>query len=81
MPLPIETIRLSKSYGRHVGLQDVTLKVDEGSIVGLLGPNGTGKTTLMRMLMGLISITSGGLLARHRSQKASILAKHFFASR
>ncbi len=55
----IETLGLTKRYGRFAALSDVTLDVREGEILGLLGPNGAGKTTLIRLLMGLIYPTAG----------------------
>jgi ABC-2 type transport system ATP-binding protein len=55
----IETVGLSKRYGRFAALADVTLHVSEGEILGILGPNGAGKTTLIRLLMGLIHPTAG----------------------
>ena len=62
--IAIETTGLTKVYrtglrGRHVGLMDLTLRVDEGTIFGLLGPNGSGKTTTLNLLLGLIFPTSG----------------------
>ena len=50
---------LSKSYGNVHAVQDLSLKIDAGSIFGFLGPNGAGKTTTMRMLCGLTHPTSG----------------------
>jgi ABC-type multidrug transport system ATPase subunit len=44
---------LSKSYGRHRAIEDVSFNVERGQICGLLGPNGAGKTTTMRLLVGL----------------------------
>ena len=44
---------LRKSYGKKVVLDDVSFEIEEGSIVGLLGPNGCGKTTLIKILTGL----------------------------
>ncbi len=44
---------LSKSYGRHRAIEDVSFNVERGQICGLLGPNGAGKTTTMRVLVGL----------------------------
>jgi len=62
--IAIETKGLGKVYhtglrGRHVGLRELTLQVQEGSIFGLLGPNGSGKTTTLNLLLGLIFPTSG----------------------
>jgi len=60
----IETEGLTKVYrtglrGTQVGLEDLTLNVREGTIFGLLGPNGSGKTTTLNLLLGLIFPTSG----------------------
>lgn len=46
----IEFLHVSKYYGPHVGLDDVSLHVSRGAFVGLLGPNGAGKTTAIRIL-------------------------------
>lgn len=50
---------LTKHYGRRVGVADLSLEVPEGSIFGFLGPNGSGKTTTIRVLLGLLKPTSG----------------------
>ena len=55
----IRAIDLTKFYGRRRGVEGVTFAVQPGEVVGFLGPNGSGKTTVLRMLMGLISITRG----------------------
>ncbi|MDN5851472.1 MAG: ATP-binding cassette domain-containing protein [Actinomycetia bacterium] len=49
----IEFDQLSKSYGAHRVLDDVTVRVRPGTVTGLLGPNGSGKTTALRILLGL----------------------------
>lgn len=51
--------RLTKFYGQRRGVEDISFVVQPGEVVGLLGPNGSGKTTVIRMLVGLISISSG----------------------
>jgi ABC-2 type transport system ATP-binding protein len=57
--LAIDVCNLNKSYGtRHV-VKDVALKVVQGHICGFLGPNGSGKTTTLRMLCGLLTPDSG----------------------
>src|SRR5882724_1386316 len=51
--------QLSKSFGNVHAVQDLSLRIEAGSIFGFLGPNGAGKTTTMRMLCGLTHSTSG----------------------
>jgi len=53
---------LSKSFGRIEALKDVSLEVKEGEIVGLVGPDGAGKTTLMRVACGLLTPDRGEVL-------------------
>ncbi len=55
----IETKQLTKMYGDQAAVKDVDLHVKKGRIYGLLGRNGAGKTTIMKMILGLTSITSG----------------------
>lgn len=55
----IDTKRLTKIYGEQTVVNAVDLHVKRGRIYGLLGRNGAGKTTIMKMILGLISITSG----------------------
>lgn len=50
----IQTNHLSKSYKRKVALDDVNLNLGSGRIIGLCGPNGSGKTTMIKILMGLL---------------------------
>ena len=50
---------LTKFYGEQRGVEDITFDVHPGEVMGFLGPNGSGKTTVMRMLMGLLHITRG----------------------
>ncbi len=56
----IETKKLTKYYGKTLGIADVDLEVKEGEIFGFIGPNGAGKSTTIRTLLGLIHPTSGG---------------------
>ena len=46
-------------YGKSLAVEDVSLKVLEGSIVSIIGANGSGKTTILRALTGLVPLTSG----------------------
>ncbi len=55
----IEAERLTKTYGPHRGIEDVTLTVEQGEAFGFLGPNGAGKTTTIRTLLDLLHPTSG----------------------
>ena len=55
----ITVASLKKSYGKKVVLDDVSFNIEQGSIVGLLGPNGCGKTTLIKILTGLIKDHKG----------------------
>lgn len=55
----IETRGLSKNFGSHFAVDSIDLRVPKGSVFGFLGPNGSGKTTTIRMLLGLSNITDG----------------------
>lgn len=55
----IETRKLTKYYGKSLGIKNVDLVVEEGEIFGFIGPNGAGKSTTIRTLLGLIHPTSG----------------------
>ena len=55
----IETRGLSKDYDDVVAVKDLTLSIQAGGVYGLLGPNGSGKTTTMGMLLGLVRPSSG----------------------
>jgi ABC-type multidrug transport system ATPase subunit len=56
---PIVTNGLTKQFRRQIAVDRLDLKVAEGAVYGFLGPNGSGKTTTIRMLLGLISPTAG----------------------
>jgi ABC-2 type transport system ATP-binding protein len=57
---------VTKAYGDHVVVRDVTFDVHPGTIVGFVGANGAGKTTTMRMLLGLVAPTRGEALVHGR---------------
>jgi ABC-2 type transport system ATP-binding protein len=57
--LAIDVSGLNKSFGDHRVVKDVALQIEEGHITGFLGPNGSGKTTTLRMLCGLLTPDSG----------------------
>ncbi|MBW1689467.1 MAG: ABC transporter ATP-binding protein [Deltaproteobacteria bacterium] len=55
----IETRNLTKSYGEQVAVDDLSFTIEEGEIFGFLGPNGSGKTTTLLMLLGLTEPSGG----------------------
>jgi ABC-2 type transport system ATP-binding protein len=55
----IQTINLSKRFGRTVALAGLSMTVPRGEVFGFLGPNGAGKTTSVKLLLGLLKPTSG----------------------
>ena len=55
----IEVENLTKKYGSHVAVDNLSFRVDRGMIYGFLGPNGAGKSTTMNMMTGYIAATSG----------------------
>ena len=57
----INVRRVSKSFGGVVANQDVSLKVNSGTITGLIGPNGSGKTTLFNSIVGYHPIDEGSI--------------------
>ncbi|MCJ7689077.1 MAG: ABC transporter ATP-binding protein [Clostridiaceae bacterium] len=58
----LETESLSKSYFKNKALKEVTLNVKPGSVLGLLGPNGSGKTTFLKIIAGILNPSSGEIL-------------------
>ncbi len=58
---PLEINSLTKWYGRSRGVEDVTFAIERGEIFGYLGPNGSGKTTTIRCIMGLLRPGGGGV--------------------
>ena len=58
--LALDVADLSKKYGDRMALSHANFEVPMGSICGFVGPNGSGKTTTIRMLLGLIKPTTGG---------------------
>ena len=61
MAYVLETFGLSKRYKSHWALKDVNMRVEKGDIYGFVGENGSGKTTVIRLITGLISPTEGYL--------------------
>jgi ABC-2 type transport system ATP-binding protein len=72
----IEASAVSKYYGDFIGVENVNFRVHKGEIVGLLGPNGSGKTTTMRMLTGFMPPSAGAIrVAGHDIQSDSLEAR------
>ena len=66
----IETFGLSRRFGKTTAVEDLTLTVEAGEVLGFLGPNGAGKTTTIRMLAGMIAPTKGhAIVAGHRTDR------------
>lgn len=59
MPTVIETHALTKKFGDFIAVDAVSFTVEKGEVVGYLGPNGSGKTTTIRMLLGLLTPSEG----------------------
>ena len=79
----IEVINLSKSYSSKKAVNNLNFKINENEIVGLLGPNGCGKTTTIGMILGLLKPTSGKILINGidiEKNKISLLQKMNFIS-
>ena len=79
----IEVINLSKSYGVKEAVKNINFKIAENEIIGLLGPNGCGKTTTIGMLLGLLKPTKGDVLingVRIEENRINILKRINFIS-
>ncbi len=79
----IEVINLSKSYNSKEAVKNINFKVGENEIIGLLGPNGCGKTTTIAMILGLLKPSHGEVLINGldiESNKISLLHKMNFIS-
>ena len=79
----IEVINLSKSYKSKQAVNNISFKINENEIVGLLGPNGCGKTTTIGMMLGLLKQTNGQVLINGmdiEKNKISLLHKMNFIS-
>ena len=79
----IEVINLSKSYKSKQAVKNISFKINENEIVGLLGPNGCGKTTTIGMMLGLLKPTNGQVLINGmdiEKNRISLLHKMNFIS-
>ena len=62
MQIPLEVIGLSKIYNNKDAVKDISFKVNKNEIIGILGPNGCGKTTTIGMILGLLKPSNGKVL-------------------
>ena len=83
MPIPLEIINLSKTYESKEAVRNISFKVSENAIIGILGPNGCGKTTTIGMILGLLKPTKGKVLINGleiEKQRVDLLNKLNFIS-
>ena len=83
--LSVEIKNLNKIFNNIQAVKNINFKINKGSIVGLLGPNGCGKTTTIGMMLGLIKPTSGSVIINgqnieNENTKTNILEKMNFIS-
>lgn len=69
--------QVTKSYGKKVALQDLSFSIPKGKIIGLLGPNGSGKTTVIKLLSGLLQPNQGEVLVL--GEKPSLASKRIIS--
>jgi len=67
----IELNNVTKTFDKHVAVDDLSLSVPKGSVYGFIGPNGSGKTTTLRMIMNILHPDSGNILVFGESLKSS----------
>ena len=81
--LAIEINNLSKQYRNTLAVKNINFKINKGTIIGLLGPNGCGKSTTIGMMLGLIKPTSGTVIINGQNienNRTSLLEKMNFIS-
>ena len=79
----VEVKNLRKNYGEKEAVKSISFKINENEILGLLGPNGSGKTTTIGMMLGLLKPTSGDILVEGKKieeNRIEILKKINFIS-
>ena len=83
MKKPLEVIQLSKTYNTKEAVKDVSFEVNQNEIIGILGPNGCGKTTTIGMILGLLKPSNGKVLINGfeiESQRVDLLNQLNFIS-
>jgi len=79
----IEVKKLNKIYDKIIAVKDLSFVINKGKIIGLLGPNGCGKTTTIAMILGLLKPTSGEVLIKGKNiekERINLLEKMNFIS-
>ena len=79
----IEVKKLNKIYDKIIAVKDLSFVINKGKIIGLLGPNGCGKTTTIAMILGLVKPTSGEVLIKGKNiekERINLLEKMNFIS-
>jgi len=79
----IEINNLTKQFKNALAVKNISFKINKGKIIGLLGPNGCGKSTTIGMMLGLIKPTSGTVIINHKNienNRTSLLEKMNFIS-
>ena len=80
----IEIKNLSKIYNKYLAVNEINIKIERNKTIGLLGPNGCGKTTTIGMMLGLVLPTKGEILIENRNinsfKRDEILNRFNFAS-
>ena len=85
MNTPLEVIGLTKVYNKKEVVKNISFKINENEIIGILGPNGCGKTTTIGMMLGLIKPSSGSVLINgqnieNENSRTNLLEKMNFIS-
>ena len=79
----IEIIELKKIHNKTIAVDNLNFKIQKGQIIGLLGPNGCGKSTTIGMMLGLIKPTSGSVIIKNKNienNRTNLLEKMNFIS-
>jgi len=83
MFIPLEIIKLSKTYDSKEAVKDISFRLNKNEIIGILGPNGCGKTTTIGMILGLLKPTEGKVLINGKEiekQRVNLLNELNFIS-
>ena len=80
----IELKNLTKIYNKYIAVNKINFEIEKNKTIGLLGPNGCGKTTTIGMMLGLVSPSKGEILIENKNLNSfgrdEILARFNFAS-